>query len=394
MLSVYSGMDTNFTQSFPTPFGLARSRVGSFELQEVFRHQHQHQLSLPSHSNMATASVSLVEPMMQSTLTMMPPSTLTTTPTPSLSSTSSSSSHSSSNPQIYYDGYTPPYAPLSASASPLLNDSWAYATPTDLFSESTYQSFSSQPLVQQHDQEKQFVYSPTDPSLYDQPTRKECHQPYSDCTIATLSPVSTSHVYDPVPSLLYTSAYSSSSYHYNDRSTLQSGNEPLSQPLPIHSPTTSFSSSSSSSSSSSQLSNKRKRDPSPLPMMNKKAHRSPPSGNNSSEAIYQQPYHHHPSSKQHEHSRCPPSSSPYPTMNMISSFPTRVNLSTSKSPKRYVCHICSKKFTRPSSLTTHIYSHTGEKPFKCPMDGCGRHFSVVSNLRRHAKIHTLPLPKY
>ncbi|KAI9303051.1 hypothetical protein BJ944DRAFT_139562, partial [Cunninghamella echinulata] len=55
---------------------------------------------------------------------------------------------------------------------------------------------------------------------------------------------------------------------------------------------------------------------------------------------------------------------------------------------RYECHICSKKFTRPSSLTTHIYSHTGEKPFKCPVEGCGRHFSVVSNLRRHAKIHS------
>ncbi|KAG1046456.1 hypothetical protein G6F43_011061 [Rhizopus delemar] len=55
--------------------------------------------------------------------------------------------------------------------------------------------------------------------------------------------------------------------------------------------------------------------------------------------------------------------------------------------KRYVCQLCSKRFTRPSSLTTHIYSHTGEKPFKCPVGDCGRQFSVVSNLRRHAKIH-------
>ncbi|GAN03030.1 hypothetical protein MAM1_0032c02480 [Mucor ambiguus] len=63
--------------------------------------------------------------------------------------------------------------------------------------------------------------------------------------------------------------------------------------------------------------------------------------------------------------------------------------SRSASPvnKRYSCRICSKRFTRPSSLTTHIYSHTGEKPFKCPVAGCGRNFSVVSNLRRHAKIH-------
>ncbi|KAI9031737.1 hypothetical protein CLU79DRAFT_729871 [Phycomyces nitens] len=56
--------------------------------------------------------------------------------------------------------------------------------------------------------------------------------------------------------------------------------------------------------------------------------------------------------------------------------------------KRYKCTFCGKEFTRPSSLTTHTYSHTGEKPFKCPIEGCGRNFSVVSNLRRHAKIHS------
>ncbi|RIB03483.1 hypothetical protein C2G38_1989847 [Gigaspora rosea] len=59
----------------------------------------------------------------------------------------------------------------------------------------------------------------------------------------------------------------------------------------------------------------------------------------------------------------------------------------SSTPKRYKCNICQKRFTRPSSLQTHTYSHTGEKPFKCPVEGCGRHFSVVSNLRRHQKIH-------
>ncbi|KAK7970805.1 hypothetical protein PG988_009878 [Apiospora saccharicola] len=32
-------------------------------------------------------------------------------------------------------------------------------------------------------------------------------------------------------------------------------------------------------------------------------------------------------------------------------------------------------------------SHTGEKPFCCEVEGCGRHFSVVSNLRRHRKVH-------
>jgi len=29
--------------------------------------------------------------------------------------------------------------------------------------------------------------------------------------------------------------------------------------------------------------------------------------------------------------------------------------------KKHTCQICQKKFTRPSSLQTHMYSHTGEK---------------------------------
>ncbi|KAI8978912.1 hypothetical protein BDB01DRAFT_852140 [Pilobolus umbonatus] len=56
-------------------------------------------------------------------------------------------------------------------------------------------------------------------------------------------------------------------------------------------------------------------------------------------------------------------------------------------PRRYKCTLCAKRFTRPSSLATHMHSHTGEKPYKCTVEGCGRRFSVVSNLRRHAKIH-------
>lgn len=61
---------------------------------------------------------------------------------------------------------------------------------------------------------------------------------------------------------------------------------------------------------------------------------------------------------------------------------------TNSGHKKHVCPVCKKRFTRPSSLTTHIYSHTGEKPFICEVEGCGRHFSVISNLRRHKKIHS------
>jgi uncharacterized Zn-finger protein len=53
--------------------------------------------------------------------------------------------------------------------------------------------------------------------------------------------------------------------------------------------------------------------------------------------------------------------------------------------ERYICPTCSKPFSRPSSLKIHTYSHTGEKPYKCKHEGCGKYFSVRSNMKRHEK---------
>lgn len=78
---------------------------------------------------------------------------------------------------------------------------------------------------------------------------------------------------------------------------------------------------------------------------------------------------------------------------------TDVSVCRSNSSCRYICPYCNKGFTRPSSLRTHTFSHTGEKPFVCSEPCCGRKFSVQSNLRRHLRIHrsnkptTLFLPK-
>lgn len=56
-----------------------------------------------------------------------------------------------------------------------------------------------------------------------------------------------------------------------------------------------------------------------------------------------------------------------------------------QSQDRYICATCNKAFSRPSSLRIHSHSHTGEKPFKCPHSGCGKAFSVRSNMKRHER---------
>ncbi|KAF7731817.1 hypothetical protein EC973_008332 [Apophysomyces ossiformis] len=80
---------------------------------------------------------------------------------------------------------------------------------------------------------------------------------------------------------------------------------------------------------------------------------------------------------------------PLPPTSTPATFSHRVTQESGK----YICRYCQKAFTRPSSLRTHIYSHTGEKPFECTEEGCGRKFSVQSNLRRHLRIHRLARPQ-
>ena len=49
---------------------------------------------------------------------------------------------------------------------------------------------------------------------------------------------------------------------------------------------------------------------------------------------------------------------------------------------------CCVKFARPSNLTVHKRTHTGEKPYACDFEGCGVRFARSSNLTVHKRKHT------
>jgi hypothetical protein len=53
---------------------------------------------------------------------------------------------------------------------------------------------------------------------------------------------------------------------------------------------------------------------------------------------------------------------------------------------QYTCSVCNKEFGTKGSLKTHSRVHTGERPFVCPVAGCGRSFSQHPNCVRHIKL--------
>ena len=55
--------------------------------------------------------------------------------------------------------------------------------------------------------------------------------------------------------------------------------------------------------------------------------------------------------------------------------------------RRFECQICQSKFGRRSTLIAHMRTHTGEKDYKCPIEGCEKRFAEKGNMSMHYKRH-------
>ena len=62
--------------------------------------------------------------------------------------------------------------------------------------------------------------------------------------------------------------------------------------------------------------------------------------------------------------------------------------SISQSQSEFKCPDCGKILSTKQSLKEHLYTHSGERPYKCLEAGCGLLYRQSSQLSNHKKVHS------